>query len=370
MEFSKEQETAFKLVQSWYQKGNKQIFRLFGYAGTGKTTLAKYFAQDIEYVFFAAFTGKAAQVLREKGAKDAKTIHSLIYYQSGEDEDGSDLTQKSSPRFILNKNSKVASSNLIVVDECSMVNEQLGLDLMSFQKPILVLGDPAQLPPPSSCGFFTKEDPDFLLKTIFRQEADNPILSFATDVREGKNWDYGHYGDLKIIPKRELTKDIVLNADQILVGRNKTRDSWNRRLRELKGFKTQLPEIDDKLVCLANDHKKGLLNGSLWRVINTSFSGNEKKLSLYIASEDNEKEKRKIKILKKAFQEPANFISKHEKTGCNDFDFGYALTVHKAQGSQWDNVVLLDESPCFSEHARSWLYTGITRAAKRLIVAR
>jgi len=52
----------------------------------------------------------------------------------------------------------------------------------------------------------------------------------------------------------------------------------------------------------------------------------------------------------------------------DEFDFGYVLTVHKAQGSQWDDVVLFDESGAFSDNRERWLYTGVTRAAKRLTV--
>ena len=52
----------------------------------------------------------------------------------------------------------------------------------------------------------------------------------------------------------------------------------------------------------------------------------------------------------------------------DEFDYGYVLTVHKSQGSQWDDVVLFDESFAFQDSRARWLYTGITRAAKRLSV--
>ncbi len=87
MQFSPQQDEALKAVSRWLKDGRKPLFRLFGYAGTGKTTLARHFAEDVGgEVQFAAFTGKAAQVLRSKGAANARTIHSLIYRPKGEEE--------------------------------------------------------------------------------------------------------------------------------------------------------------------------------------------------------------------------------------------------------------------------------------------
>ena len=148
MQFSPQQDEALKAVERWLKAGRPQIFRLFGYAGTGKTTLARYFAEHVDgQVQFAAFTGKAAQVLRAKGATNARTIHSLIYRPRGEEavEDESTGKTSMSPTFSLNRQSPIARAKLVVIDECSMVDEQLGRDLMSFGTPILVLGDPAQL---------------------------------------------------------------------------------------------------------------------------------------------------------------------------------------------------------------------------------
>ncbi|WP_375701436.1 AAA family ATPase, partial [Bartonella sp. AA81SXKL] len=150
MQFSPEQDNALKAVSAWLKEGRSPLFRLFGYAGTGKTTLARYFAETVDgSVQFTAFTGKAAQVLRSKGASNACTIHSLIYCPRGEEEVSDEVTGKKSiaPTFALNRRSAAAQAKLIIVDECSMVDEQLARDLMSFRTPILVLGDPGQLPP-------------------------------------------------------------------------------------------------------------------------------------------------------------------------------------------------------------------------------
>jgi exodeoxyribonuclease-5 len=135
------------------RNGTPPVFRLFGYAGTGKTTLARHIADGVDgEVKFAAFTGKAALVMRNKGCDNASTIHSLIYRarESGVEQ----------PSFELWDDAPASKAKLIVIDECSMVDAELGRDLMSFDCPLLVLGDPAQLPPIQGGGFFTDSEPD------------------------------------------------------------------------------------------------------------------------------------------------------------------------------------------------------------------
>ncbi|OQP87878.1 ATP-binding protein [Rhizobium rhizosphaerae] len=376
MQFAPQQDEALKAVDRWLKEGRSQLFRLFGYAGTGKTTLARHFAEQVDGdVVFCAFTGKAAQVLRSKGASNAKTIHSLIYRPRGEEEVSDEETGKTSiaPMFSINRQSPVAKAALIIVDECSMVDEALGRDLMSFGTPILVLGDPGQLPPVSGGGFFTNEEPDFLLTEIHRQARDNPIIQLAMQVREGREIMYGDYGEgARVISKNEVTQALVLEADQVLVGTNRTRKRYNSRLRELKGFSTDYPQSGDKLVCLRNDPAKGLLNGSLWQVMTSSKETVKPGINLMIRPEDDDMDRgaAKIKLLKAAFEESEGEIPWSTRKRYDEFDYGYALTVHKAQGSQWNNVVLFDESFAFRDSRERWLYTGITRAAETLTIVR
>ncbi|PLT91630.1 ATP-binding protein [Sinorhizobium medicae] len=398
MQFAPQQDEALKAVSKWLKEGRSQLFRLFGYAGTGKTTLARHFAENVDgEVVFAAFTGKAAQVLRSKGATNAKTIHSLItgkaaqvlrskgatnaktihsliYRPRGEEEVENEETGKTSiaPMFAINRQSPVAKAALIIVDECSMVDEALGKDLMSFGTPILVLGDPGQLPPVSGGGYFTNQEPDFLLTDIHRQARDNPIIQLAMQVREGKEIMRGDYGTAQVIPKGEVTQPLVLEADQVLVGTNRTRRRYNQRLRELKGFTSEYPQSGDKLVCLRNDPAKGLLNGSLWQVMSSSKETVKPGINLMIRPEEDDMNRgaAKIKLLKAAFEDVEGEIPWTTRKRYDEFDYGYALTVHKAQGSQWNNVVLFDESWAFRDTRERWLYTAITRAAERLTIVR
>ena len=375
MLFSPQQDEALKAVSRWLKEGRTPVFRLFGYAGTGKTTLAKHFAENVDgEVLFAAFTGKAAQVLRSRGATNARTIHSLIYRPRGEETVEDEETGKTSvaPMFSINRQSPLAKAALIIIDECSMVDEQLGKDLMSFGTPILVLGDPGQLPPVSGGGFFTEQEPDYLLSEIHRQAKDNPIIHLAMDVREGREIMRGDYGTAQVISKSEVTQSLVLDADQVLVGTNRTRRRYNQRLRELKGFTADYPQSGDKLVCLRNDPAKGLLNGSLWQVMSSSRETVKPGINLMIRPEDDDMDRgaAKIKLLKAAFENLETEIPWSTRKRYDEFDFGYALTVHKAQGSQWNNVVLFDESYAFRDSRERWLYTAITRAAETLTIVR
>lgn len=369
LQLSPQQDSALSAVSAWLKRRDRLVFRLFGYAGTGKTTLARRIAEGTEgEVLFAAYTGKAAQVLRSKGAKNARTIHSLIYRpKTGEGEEGEEEGANGSPAFTLRRSSPVANADLVIIDECSMVDEALGRDLLSFGTPILVLGDPGQLPPISGGGFFTEAEPDVMLSEIHRQARENPIIDMAERVREGGRLDYGAYGESRVITRREIDADAVLAAEQVLVGRNHTRRQYNRRIRTLKGFAGPLPEVGDRLVCLRNNADKGLLNGGLWSVEGLG-GGRAGALRLALRSDD-EGTRARVRVARAAFTDEAP-LSPIERRKHDEFDFGYALTVHKAQGSQWGDLLLFDESFAFKEHRARWLYTAITRAAERITIVR
>ena len=361
MNWSPQQDDALRAVADWLKGGSPQLFRLFGYAGTGKTTLARHIAEDVDgTVVFAAFTGKAALVLRNKGCEGAQTIHSLIYRSRGVDEE--------SPTFVLNRESVAAKAKLIIIDECSMVDEELGRDLLSFGTKVLVLGDPAQLPPVKGGGFFTEHEPDIMLTEVHRQAADNPIVRMSMIVREGGRLEVGEYGVSRVIRRDQITPEIVLSAGQVLVGLNKTRRGYNARMRQLMGHSSNVPVVGEKLVCLRNDKSKGLLNGGAWIVqeLKTSKKG---LVTMRVTPEDDTGGKPvKVSVLPNFFDGTEEEVPWELRRHTDEFTFGYALTVHKAQGSQWDDVVLFDESFAFREHRARWLYTGLTRAAETITV--
>lgn len=399
MVWSAQQERALATVNRWYTHGRLDqefpLFRLFGYAGTGKTTLAKAIAENIDgQVLAGAYTGKAAHVLSTKGLP-ARTLHSLIYCPSSKSEarlkqaqvelatikeeiNGYDKdsipaelrtrlleaeqkvrheTQNlNRPSFTLNLESELRNCKLLIVDECSMVDQQMAEDLLYFKVPILVLGDPAQLPPVRGTGYFINAQPDFLLTEIHRQARDNPILEMSRLVREGQRLRPGTYGSSRVYESgRAVPPGLLGSVDQLLVGRNATRRSQNQRFRKAKGMSSPYPMSGDKLVCLQNNNEVGLLNGQLW-YCDRDAEGTGDHLSLGIRNDYNHYMDVEAHSCIFLGQE----VEWYDKKSAECFDYGYALTVHKSQGSQWPQVMILDEWN--GADYKNWLYTAITRA--------
>jgi exodeoxyribonuclease-5 len=407
---SLEQDRALKAVEAWRTDPTaQQVFRLFGYAGTGKTTLAMLLAEAAHYPLFAAFTGKAAHVLRTKGCDGASTIHSLIYHTKDKSraqlketeaqlaqlllelrrdgatdaqiddnrrvQDLRDMLKRerahlSQPAFSLNPDSEVRSADLVIIDECSMVDGRMGEDLLSFGTKVLVLGDPAQLPPVMGGGFFTEDHtPDVMLEEIHRQAAESPIIRLATEVRQGNRVSIGGDDMCRVIDVEDMNAEIALGADQLLVGRNKSRHNYNRRMRNLLGrTRMDAPEPGDKLVCLRNNHEKGLLNGAVWHATDVGAVTDDR-VFMEVSPEDGG-EPLQVEAHRSYFTDCDEQMAWWERREAEEFDYGYAMTVHKAQGSQWSNVLLFDESFCFRADRHRWLYTGITRAADKLTVVK
>lgn len=357
--WSHQQNEAMSLAAAWIRIKHKPVFRLFGYAGTGKTTLAMYLASLVDgRVAFAAYTGKAASVMKAKGCWNAKTIHRMIYETFVDP-----LTGKATST--LRPFAHMEKYSLIIIDECSMVDEEVGRDLLSFGKPVLVLGDPAQLPPVKGGGFFTNQQPDYLLTDVHRQAAESPIIRLATDIREGRwNRELINTPGLIVCTKDTLQQGDVTGADIVIVGRNETRMKYNQRLRQLAKITHELPRKGEQLICLRNDKEKSIYNGEIYTVEKARAGKVGIKLEL-LGSEGGLYE---VDVRKEFFRNDveAQKIPFKQLRGTQQFTFGYAITCHKSQGSQWDNVCVFDESRALGGEPRRWLYTAVTRAAEHL----
>ena len=367
--WSTQQNEALKAVDVWireyYTSSNpsKQFFYLGGFAGVGKTTLARHFAEGIDGdTYFGAYTGKASLVLRKNGCEGARTIHSMIYLAEQDSNTGE-------VKFHLNKGSFLNEAKLIVIDECSMVDDDLARDLLWFKKPILVLGDPGQLPPVNGTGYFTKGKPDYMLTEIHRQSKDNPIIYLATQVRQGIMPDLGEYDESRVIEKMS-SKD-VLEADQLLVGRNATRYEMNRKIRKLKKLDPDTPVVGDKIICLQNDKDLGIFNGGIFdiqQILTSKYKTNFLHMSL--ESQDEDRPPIMAKVHKSFFMDDVSKPDWKTLKGSQQFDYSYAITTHKAQGSQWNHTTIMDESWCFRDERWKWLYTSITRAVSKVTLVR
>ena len=361
--WSPQQVAALDAVGRWLKEKDRQVFYLAGFAGTGKTTLARHIAEQADgEVCFGAFTGKAALMMRSKGCAKASTIHSLIY--NAEEDEKTGLFE-----YKLNAGSSVGEAALTIIDECSMVDEALGRDLLSFKTPVLVLGDPFQLPPVSGSGYFTSGEPDMLLTEVHRQARDNPIIRLSMDIREGKRLQPGSFGASSVIRRETLTARDVLEADQVIVGRNATRQRYNERIRELRfGAKEPVPVKGERLICLKNKRPLGLLNGGMWETKKVSRQNDMVKLRLDPLDEAGSAKACDVTVPVAFFEGREQELDRETRRFCEEFTFGHAITCHKAQGSQWDKVIIFDEGGAFREQAARWRYTAVTRAAKQMTV--
>ncbi len=385
MELSKDQKFAADKIISWYCDKNKAPFvTLGGYAGTGKSTLISVIKQELNTLFegnvkvaFCSYTGRAAQNLKLKLEENksvtsrdtVSTIHGLIY---------SPIEDNKGVITGWLKKDEV-QANLIIVDEASMIDEQIWQDLLSFRIPILAVGDHGQLPPIKT-GFNLMEKPQYKLEEIHRQSKDNPIINVSIHARTKGKIPAGKYGKnvMKYTPEdftfHETSKELLENYNTntlILCGYNTTRNKINAFVRTALGYEDQIPREGDRVICLRNNHKKGVYNGMLGTIQDINFKS-EQWYEVEIVMDD-------LKTLYKGTiygpqfgaTEPINFTKNRIKAKDGDlFDFGYALTVHKAQGSQAKRVVLFEErfSKMDNDQWKRWLYTAVTRAEEELYI--
>ena len=415
IKLTEDQERAKNLIAEWYVNTDDQIFVLSGYAGTGKTFLIDYVVRKVlglkigSEAVFVSPTGKAAANLVKNGTL-AGTVHSLIYLRDEDDfdvDENGEIVEREDLTFI--KKDKIDEKiKLIIIDEASMINETVLGDLLSFKVKCLFCGDGAQLPPVNgTCSLL--QNPHYTMKEIVRQAADNPIIQVATMARQGQVIPYGNYGDKvcvlrKTAFKGENRKRLLLAADQVLCGRNITRNTINAEIRRYKGIADteRLPTEGEKVICTLNDWEKPLDTGKKFHLVNGIIgkatdikeqlddlatmeftadfldygvkvpfdtgifqygkyrhSYGQRAVQLSDGTVVHEYNYEVLRRLKAVSEEPI----------CR-FEFAYAITCHKAQGSEFDFVIVFDESWAFGEESNRWLYTAITRAKEKLLILR
>jgi exodeoxyribonuclease-5 len=363
-----------------------------GYAGTGKSTLVKFIIAALnlnpENVAYVTFTGKAASVLRHKGCPNAMTAHKLLYY-SKRLPNGKYIF---SPRHTLEGN-----YSLIVVDEISMLPMDLWQLLLSHKKHIIALGDPFQIPPiDKKQDNHVLDTPHIFLDEIMRQAQESEIIRLTMAIREGKPIEYSKGSEVQVVRENEVVDGMYSWADQIICATNKKRQEINEYMRAAAD-RGPNPEPGDKIIALRNkwditdlSGENALVNGTIG--ILGEFECTTQRFPIYgvpdapilygqvITEEDGIFED--VIIDRQALETGKPFLTSEQsyKIWKNpsarpyepvEFNYGYAITGHKAQGSQWDKVLVFEENFPFDkvEHAR-WLYTSATRAAEKLVLVR
>ncbi|MBI1862819.1 AAA family ATPase [Candidatus Microgenomates bacterium] len=385
MTLSPDQELALKRLLEWY-KQDKDVMRfvtLGGYAGTGKTTLLAVLRTELAAlnkslrVGFVSYTGKAARVLKTK-LKEEKilfpqdtvgTIHSLIYSPVTNDRD----------EIVGWKIKEKVDRDLIIVDEGSMVDGQIWKHLISYGKPIIVVGDHGQLPPIAG-NFNLMQKPDLLLSEIHRQEQENPIIALSVDARETGIIQPGKYGPgvvkyaLDDPDAADLMNEIISNYREdtlILCGYNSTRRKLNAAIRAAHGFESPHPMSGDRVICLRNNHRMNIFNGMLGTIDSIEKTDDDWYRAEIMMDGEEKAYKGLISVKQFESDKALNYTENRALIMHGDlFDFGYALTVHKAQGSQARRVVLFEErfKQMTEEEWKRWLYTAVTRAEEELYI--
>lgn len=370
---TKKQEDGLKLAVKRF-KDKEAYTCIAGYAGSGKSTLVKFIIDALNiserYIAYVAYTGKAALVLKGKGCPGATTAHKLLYHTT-ELPDG---TYVHSPREKPDRKLK-----LIVVDEISMLEKEQWSILMRWGIHVICLGDPFQLPPISEDNGVLQH-PHIFLDEIMRQAQDSEIIRLSMDIRAGKPLTLYKGKDVHIVPKETISDRLISTADIVLCGKNSTRYYLNRRIRRvIWGEKYRDDPLEnDKIICLKNYWNQGdLANGLIGKIQRIEKSDDFMLKTKLLADFRTDDEAfydlsmdYQLFMDGKPLVNQDNWKDYPKEIRPLEFDYAYAITVHKSQGSEYGKVVLFNEYLGKDrETYLRWLYTGVTRASEKLVIA-
>ena len=390
MTLSNRQEAGLKIAVARYH-AHEPWTCIGGYAGTGKSTLVKFIiaalglgADDVAYV---TFTGKAASVLRHKGCPNAMTAHKLLYYSK----------RMPSGKFVFSPRKTLEGNfSLIVVDEISMLPNDLWELLLSHKKHVIALGDPFQIPPiDKKADNHVLDNPHIFLDEIMRQAQESEIIRLTMDIRDYKAPQYAKGNEVQVLQPSEVVDGMYNWADQIICATNKKRHEINNYMRQAAG-RGEEPELGDKIICCRNcwdvldlSGDNALVNGTIGTLGDFNYAIQQFPiynfpqvpiLQSQILTNDGIFDD--VVIDYQALKEGKPFLTSEQSYQIYrrsdlknlepvEFNYGYAITGHRAQGSEWDKVLVFEERFPFDkeEHAR-WLYTACTRSASKLVLVR
>ncbi len=392
MILTNKQEEGLKIILDRHKKNEKYTV-VAGYAGTGKSTLVKFAIEALNVesskVAYATYTGKAAEVLRKKGNPGACTLHKLLY----------DHFPMPGGGFYRKPKTEL-DVTIVVVDEVSMVPKPMVDLLLKHKIYVIFLGDPFQLPQiDKDTENHLLDKPHIFLDEIMRQAAESEIIQLTMKIRNGESLDLFKGNEVQIFKKNEFNTGMMTWADQIIVATNATRQSINQQMRKILGY-SGLPQHGERMICLrnywddCNDAGDALVNGTTgiienpfesFRRIPSYIKNDRRDLPTIVGNfipdggiefHSIEMDKEMIMTGEKCIDWRVAYQLGKLKPKIGDivpkeFAFAYAITCHKAQGSEWEKVLVVEEGFPFAkeEHAR-WLYTACTRASEKLVLLR
>lgn len=372
IELSTLQRQAYDAIMDSILNKQQTGFVLSGVAGSGKTALIHKISDDFDErklpVYCLTLTGRAASVLRARGVVNAQTIHSFLY-EPIINKDNVLIGWRKKDYQVLQ-----SMASLIFVDEASMVSEDIFEDLLNTGIPLVFVGDSEQLPPISHTGFNIMDSSDFHLDEIHRQAEGNPIIEISRSLREENKIDRRWVdGDrVSIVKKTQINRDMInkISPDIIMCGTHKKRKAMNSLVRAAREFSGSTPEIGERVMCLKNGGTYSgdgmVYNGEIYVVddfgpYNPDTGGRVYKIHPY-GSETAFNTRVLIEDDSFMFNEPP------ENVDAQYFTHGYAATVHKLQGSEFDHAMFYDEYVGYFLDQRRFRYTAVTRARERLTI--
>lgn len=398
------QQAVVDAAVNWFRNSSEQVFEFDGEAGTGKSVTLNAILKTLklaEYQYMPmAYTGAAAIVMRTRGLKYAKTIHSSLYHtievpvydnkdpmkQVNTEMDVKKMVTRFVPLPVEMLGKEI---ELFVIDEGFMVPQYMKKEILKYGRKVLVTGDSGQLPPVEGSPAFLMGDNVMHLTEIMRQSVDNPILYIAHLARNNQPIHCGLYGDSVLVIDREnLTQDMILHSGPLICGKNNTRDYFNNGVRHALGYETDFPQFGERLICRNNN----------WNIMADGIALTNG-LSGYCTSPFDisrfHKYKYNLNFLADMAQYPffnleinCNYLTAPNAEARKDlkekiistsakfyagelFEYAYAITTHVSQGSEYPCGIVFEEhlGGGAMNHARL-LYTGITRFKHKLILVK
>lgn len=387
------QEKTVQEAVHWFKNESSQVFEIAGFAGSGKSVVLHEIIDRLhlhlnEYMPMA-YTGQASCVMRTKGFRHARSIHSSLYeFVKVEDNNTTDPFDRVNLKFNTKKIRWVFQPippgmldpkiKLFVIDEAYMVPKFMMNDILQHGIKVLVAGDPGQLPPiGDEPGFLTGYGIHYLTE-IMRQEANNPILYLATRARNGEPIHCGLYGNnALVIDEHELNMDMIMNVGNIVCGTNKTRDMFNNGIRKRLGYPDN-PVYSDRVICRANNWNIVLdgialangLTGFITSPVSVDrFYSDKGIFEMDFLPDLLNRPFLKLNVNSEYFRAPLevkNDMKKDRFVKGELFEYAYALTTHLAQGAEYPAGILIEEflKPNIQDKL---IYTGITRFKNYMI---
>lgn len=391
IELNTSQQKVFNDAIDWWRRGTEQTFEISGPPGSGKSFLidkiVKALKIDSNRIAPMAYTGSAAINMRTKGMYSARTIFSWLY----DFIEVPVLNDKGEPILdpVFNKpkfkmrfvpKSYLPDIDLIIVDEAGMVPEEMRNIIDSMGIPVIAAGDIDQLPPVAGkSGYLTEPWKVHKLTEIMRQANDNTIVQFSQMLIKGIEIPHGKFKNVTVLYEDEINDNMIAQSDIVICGKNTTRDNINNHIRhDMFGFTNPTPNLGERLVCRKNNWQiesgginltNGLVGNCITMIGPDSF--NQKDVTFKMSFKPD--------IIDSYFKDidvDLRYMTSDKKgrdalletnfSKGNKFEFGYAITTHMSQGSEFNRGMYFEEY-LNKNINRNLHYVGITRFKQHCI---